>query len=85
MHIPKKHRVEGVEKAIKEAQEHEEEEESGMPGVNIIVNIGGDQMSASHRKPMRRKVTKEHKKSKPEPKKRKGLAGPMEEALKGAY
>jgi hypothetical protein len=83
MNIPKKHLVEDVEKAIKEAEEHHDEPQ--MPGVKIVVNIGGPPMSKHPRKPMRRKVMKAHKKEKPKGKKGKGVIGPMEEALKGAY
>jgi len=83
MRTPKKHLVEDVEKAIKEAEEHHDEPQ--VPGIKIVVNIGGPPMSTHSRKPMRRKVMKAQKKEIPKAKKRKGVIGPMEEALKGAY
>ena len=83
MRTPKKHLVEDVEKAIKEAEEHHDEPQ--VPGIKIVVNIGGPPMSTHSRKPMRRKVMKAQKKENPKAKNRKGVVGPMEEALKGAY
>jgi hypothetical protein len=82
MHIPDKHRVEGVEKAMKEAEEHPHEPE---PGVKIIINLGAPPMPT--RKPMRRKVKKVA--PKPKPKKKKGnsssVPGKNESALSGMY
>jgi len=80
MHIPKKHRVEDVEKAMKEAEEHLDEE-LPEPGVKIVINLGAPPVP--HRKPMRHKVVK----GKAKKKKGKGgkIAGEHESALGGMY
>ena len=65
MHIPKKHKVETVEKAMKEAEEHLDEE-LPEPGVKIVINLG---TPMPLRKPMRRKVMKAKAKKKGEKKK----------------
>lgn len=86
MHIPKKHRVEGVEKAIKDAKEHPEEPQ--MPAIKIIVNVGTPPMPMpmSSREPMRRKVMKAQKKVEKKGKKKGSrMAGKMEDALSGIY
>jgi hypothetical protein len=85
MHIPKKHRVEDVEKAMKEAEEHLDEE-LPEPGVKIVINLGAPPVP--HRKPMRHKVVKAKAKKKSEKKaKTKGgkIAGEHESALGGMY
>jgi transketolase len=86
MHIPKKHKVEAVEKAIEEAKEHREEPQ--MPGVKIVVNVGAPPMPMPKhsRKPMRRKVMKAQKKEEKKGKKKNSrMAGKMEDALSGMY
>ena len=80
MHIPKKHKVEGVEKAIKDAKKHPEEPQ--MPAIKIVVNVGAPPMPMPPREPMRRKVMKTQKKGK---KKGSRMAGKMEDALSGIY
>ena len=83
MHIPKKHRVEDVEKAIKDAEEHPEGHQP--PSIKIVVNMGGTPMPMPPRKPMRRKVMKAQKKSEKKGKKKSRMAGKMEDALSGMY
>ena len=80
MNTPKKSKVEKVEKAMKEAAEYEEED-AHLPGFQITISMGA---------PVRRPTKDKHNTHKPEHKKtkgkrRKGVVGPMEEALKGAY
>ena len=84
MHIPKKHKVETVEKAMKEAEEHPEEE-LPEPGVKIVINLGGPPVPL--RKPMRRKVMKAKAKKKVEKKKGKAgkIPGEHESALGEMY
>ena len=80
MHVPKKHMVENVEKALKE-EEHACAP-TPMPGVKSVVNIGAPQ--DPHRGPTRKKVAPP-KKEKPKGKKKSRMAGKMEDALSGMY
>tara|TARA_R100001594_G_scaffold127564_2_gene165311 strand:+ start:3309 stop:3548 length:240 start_codon:yes stop_codon:yes gene_type:complete len=79
MHIPKKHMVEEVEKAMKEAEEHEHKQPQ-MPGVKIVVNIGAPSKPMHMAKPMKKKMMKKVK-----GKKKARMAGKMEDALSGMY
>jgi hypothetical protein len=84
MHIPDKHRVEGVEEAIKEAEEHPHAPE---PGIKIIINVGAPPHNPGT--PKKLSPPKSKLKLKPKPKKKKGnsssVPGKNESALSGMY